>query len=620
MDHPSSESEREAEVHEGSLRSTRVDLSGLMMVLGEHLYSTPLVAVRELVQNAHDSCRRRQLEDPAPFAPRIAVTADPAALTLSIEDSGAGLTADEIERYLATVGAGYTRTLRQAGEGGLIGFFGLGFLSAFVVADKVEVWTCSYQDPGRAHRFLSRSGHSYTIAPAEPRPVGTRVTLHLRPGFADLASHAALRGVLERYCCLLDFPVHCGDDLPAVNAAPPPWRDPAERSDLRQRRLALDFVQRFEPGFQPLCALPIRPSSDDTDVRGLLWIQDAGTYGSSDNRTVSVFVRGMLIGDDERDLLPRWAGFCGAVVESQRLLPTASREGLQKNQDHAAAQRAIRDALITGIGDLARHDPATWRRVVSRHNEALLGAAIADPRLFDLLADELTVPTSQGDLTLAAILQRSQGTVPVSQAERGGFEELIFRALQVPVVVGTRYGALPFCREYAARRRGRLIMLGTGEGDRELFRRAELPPADRERLVGWFGADGCEVVPARFAPPHLPFVVVPDREAELKARIESDRADARISGAVLGLARQFTRTIAARPALRVYINLESPAIAALLAAPPARAARAVGLLRPLLSLISESDDGGRIMPIDQALRTFGDAVVALLHGPDPKDT
>ncbi len=194
---------------EAEVRATQVDLSGLMTVLGEHLYSTPTVALRELVQNAHDSCERRRLEDhDDPSAgPRVIVVADPGERTLSIEDSGAGLTADEVERYLATVGAGYTRTLRERDpDDGLIGYFGLGFLSAFVVGDRVDVWTCSYQDPELGWRYARKIGEPYTLESAPSRPVGTRVTLSLGDRFADLANPLAIRRLLTRYASLLRYP------------------------------------------------------------------------------------------------------------------------------------------------------------------------------------------------------------------------------------------------------------------------------------------------------------------------------------------------------------------------------------------------------------------------------
>ena len=605
---------------ETELKQTKVDLGGLMMVLADHLYSTPAVALRELVQNAHDSCRRREIEGSAEgFTPRILIEVDPEARTLSIEDSGAGLTDDEIDRYLATVGSGYTRTLRERGEGGadLIGYFGLGFLSAFVIAERVEVWTCSYTAPGIAWRFSSRSGQSYTVEAAKPRPVGTRVTLHLSPKHSTFADGRAVRGLLARYCCLLQVPIFFAGEAEAVNAVPPPWRDGDEQSPLRQRRLSEAFAERFAGGLGPLCTLPIADRSGGSDIRGLLWIHAATTYGSGDNRQVAVYVRGMLIDPDERDLLPRWAGFVGAVVESDRLAPTASREDLQHDAGYEAAQAAVRESLIDGLASLARREPATWRRVLMRHNEALLGAAISDPRLFTLLADELTVPTTQGDLPVAKVLRRGGGKIHVSRAERGGFEELLFRALKVPVVVGSRYGALPFCRKYVEEtgRGGRVILLGHGESEGELFERVSaVTPEVTARLDAALGGDDYELILARFEPAYLPFVGVPDREVELKRRIESDEADARIGAAVLSLARRFTQEVAERPPLRVYVNQRCPAIVALLRASPARGAQAAALLRPLLSLLSETDEGGRIMAIDAALETFCATVVDLLAG------
>jgi molecular chaperone HtpG len=585
-----------------------------MKVLGEHLYSSPNVAIRELVQNAHDSCVRRRVESPLAFEPSITVVADAAARTLGFEDTGAGLTEDEIERYLATIGSGYTRSLRDQGQSGLIGYFGLGFLSAFVVSERIEVWTCSYRDPERAWSFSSRSGQSYVVKPAPPRPVGTRVTLHLLPRFEALSRTAPVRALLERYCGLLLVPILCGEG-PAVNAVPPPWRGAnTDASPLRRRRDALELVRRFEPGFEPLCTLPVTASEPTSDIRGLLWIQDGATFGTSDNRNVSVFVRGMLVNDDERDLLPTWAGFVGAVLESDVLRPTASRESLQKDEAYEAAQARVREALVEGLRGLASEQPATWRTVLRRHNEALLGASLCDPRLYELLCDELTVPTSQGDLPVATVLARSGGRLHVSQADRGGFEELLFRALKVPVVQGVRYGALPFCREYAQRRHGKLVMVGTSGGDRELFRRVELPDDDARRLHEWFGGASAQVVPARFAPEHLPLVVVADREAELKRRIESDEADKRISSAVLGLARQFTGGLATSPELRVYVNLDCPVVPALLEATPARAEAALALLRPLLGLLSEPDDDGRLMPIDEALQGYCRAVTRIARG------
>lgn len=572
------------------LHKTEVDLDGLMRVLGQHLYSTPNVVVRELVQNAHDSCMRRRHEQPDAPPPAITVRAEPSEGWLHVEDNGAGLTREEIQTYLATVGRGRTRELRDEGADGLIGLFGLGFLSAYVVAQRTEVWTASHRAPDQAWRFTSRSGHQYTIEEAPARSIGTRVSLHLEDAHRALAQPQALETLLTKYCSLLSIPLTLAGHG-RINETPPPWREHGA-SSLRRRKQAMDFAERYESRFAPLCTLELDDGGEGPGgarVRGQLWVQDGSSYGSADNRNVSVFVRGMLVDDDARHLLPEWATFIGAIVESDGLVPTASREDLQRDEVYAFARSCLSSSVISGLSRLASEEPHTWRRVVRRHNEALLGCSLAAHRLFELVADELTVPTSMGDLDLRTLLRRSRGTAYVSQSERPGVESLIYRARDIPVVLGRRYGALGFVQRYCESRGGTVHLIGDGADERTLgvTPKDELDP----RLTQWFGADDLEVLGARFEPETLPFVALVDRRQELKARIEDDEADAAMGAATLALARAFTKTIQTRASQLLYVNLSCPAITAVLGCDhPDRQQRAVQLLRAILGMLTAQDD------------------------------
>jgi molecular chaperone HtpG len=588
-----------------TLQKTRVDLAGLMRVLGEALYSTPHVAIRELVQNAHDSCSRREIEDRTPPKPVITVTSAPG--TLVITDNGAGLTLAEIHAYLATVGAGYTRTLRDSGKGdGLIGYFGLGFLSAFAVSEKIEVWTSSLQEPHLAHRFTSRSGETYTVEPAEPRPVGTELKLTLRAQAPELGDPEIVRARLQQYCCLLRHPVTMNGGTP-VNVNRPPWRPDTPLSSLRERALSLEFVRRFERTFEPITTILLH--GEPGKPAGVLWIQDGGSYATSDNRNVSVFVRGMLISEDERSLLPRWAGFVGAVVETDLLNPTASRESLIEDAAYDAHSAALHQALLEGLSHIAGKEPATWRRILSRHNEALLGAALVDDRLFGLVADDVTVPTTEGDFTLPALIERCGGKVYVTQSDSAGIESVLLRALKLPVVLGQRFGAAPFCTRYAKERRGQFVALGTQAGDGTIFQTASLEAGREQQLQQWFAAPDREVLVRRFDPEFLPFALVLDRDAELKRRLESDEADRRIGQAVLGLARQFTGQIKATRLTRMYVNVANPAIAALFECDETRRERALALLQPIAVLLTGNQSG---VDLEDALRSFATTLLDIV--------
>ncbi|EOT8833694.1 ATP-binding protein [Escherichia fergusonii] len=601
----------------GSSYSTEVNLNGLIEVLSKHLYSTPVVAVRELVQNGHDAIVRRRIEQPdAPKDNSIRVVADVAKSTITISDTGAGLTESEIHGFLATVGVGYTRMLRQQDDDtGLIGMFGLGFLSAFVLAKEVTVLTSSWQTPDQSWKYHSTDGQKYTVTPYQSSETGTQVILTLKEEYSHLASNNLLNRVLSRYCILLHEPVYVGDASEPVNKLQPPWREVVPEGVTMHRALVqrknLAFAAQFESSFEPICTIPVVPAGM-SDAVGILWIQDGATYGTSDNRNLSLFLRGMLLDDEARELLPPWAGFIGGVIESSKLTPTASREDLQRDETWVAVQEALKEALISGLSDLAQNQPEIWRRVLMRHNEALLGAALCDDRLFDLLKDRLQVPTSKGAL-LAKDL-RVNNSIHILLSRDGGFEEMLFHILQRPVARGDRYAVVPFLRRWALLYHCRIIEVGTQTGNEQLFSLAELPEEQVAYLEEHL-CDGEQLIISRFEPAVLPLVVTPDREAELKQILEQDDADKRISTAALMLARQFTSQIQKSKTSSLYINLNNPCVMQLVTAlqhhqQPAAALR---LLKSLKVILCSSGNKEQQWDLHQALEDFTQVIPVLIN-------
>ncbi|EFH7122146.1 molecular chaperone HtpG [Escherichia coli] len=601
----------------GSSYSTEVNLNGLIEVLSKHLYSTPVVAVRELVQNGHDAIVRRRIEQPdAPKDNSIRVVADVAKSTITISDTGAGLTESEIHGFLATVGVGYTRMLRQQDDNtGLIGMFGLGFLSAFVLAKEVTVLTTSWQTPDQSWKYHSTDGQKYTVTPHQSSEPGTQVILTLKEEYSHLASNNLLNRVLSRYCILLHEPVYVGDASEPVNKLQPPWREETPDGVTMHRALVqrknLAFAAQFESSFEPICTIPVVPAGM-SDAVGILWIQDGATYGTSDNRNLSLFLRGMLLDDEARELLPPWAGFIGGVIESSKLTPTASREDLQRDETWVAVQEALKEALISGLSDLAQNQPEIWRRVLMRHNEALLGAALCDDRLFDLLKDRLQVPTSKGAL-LAKDL-RVNNSIHILLSRDGGFEEMLFHILQRPVARGDRYAVVPFLRRWALLYHCRIIEVGTQTGNDQLFSLAELPEEQVAYLEEHL-CDGEQLIISRFEPAVLPLVVTPDREAELKQILEQDDADKRISTAALMLARQFTSQIQKTKTSSLYINLNNPCVMQLVTAlqHQQQPAAALRLLKSLKVILCSSGNKEQQWDLHKALEDFTQVIPVLIN-------
>jgi len=540
-----------------SIQNTSVNLDGLLEVLGQNLYSDSDVAIRELIQNAADACHRHRLEDPGGNDYSIRLTCDPSANKLVIEDNGSGLTFEEVKQFLATIGSGYSRLLRhETGTEDVVGYFGLGFLTAYIVASKVQVETSSYQSPEQAWSFMSSKGKTYAISPTEARPRGTTVTLWLEKEYQNLSNSVFLRSVIQKYCCLLPTPIFINDELEQLNKLQAPWLLGDEVSPLRRSKLNLEFAAMFETTFEPIAIFPI-PEDNPFELSGMLWVQGGSSYASTDNRNLSVFTRNMFITNEDKELLPRWAGFTGGIIESSKFKPTASRETLQKDQYYKSVCAYLKEVLAGALSELLSKEPATWRRVLSRHGQALLGAAISDDDLFLASHKLLKVPTTEGDMTIPELLQRGDGKIYIKPSNNSGHEEILFRARGNPLVKGFLYGATNFCQKYAGWNSVALYTLGTEGIQSDIFKPRELEnTSDKARYLELFETSKYAVAFTGFTPEHIPLLVIENFEAIVKNKIESDEVDKRISTAALSLARLTTAETSNVKESTIFLNLD----------------------------------------------------------------
>ena len=593
------------------LVKAQADISGLMQVLGRNLYSSPLVSIRESVQNAHDSIERRRIEAPErPFEARIDVSFDPGARSITITDTGSGLTYGEIKEFLATIGQGYTRQLRTANDlGNLMGQFGLGFLSTYMVSRKVEFATCSYQSPDEAWLFVSRGGETYTVSKAPAQSVGSRLTLHVKDDFDYLCDDYELQRVLYHYCRFLPVPILV--DGEQVNHTELPWRVGEAASALRNQKAALDFVRDYDGYFDPLCCMDF---SFDEHTHGLFWIHDSTTYGNEDNRWIEIYLRGMLLTNENKDLLPRWAGFVSGILLSTRLVPTASREALVHDELLEGLRDALYKALITYITGVSKEDPVLWRRILLRHAQALTGAAISDQDLFNAIRDDIRIPTSLGDATVPELLSQSGGELLVSMSDEGGFEELLCNAQGLNYAKGFRYGVLGFLKQYARSAGVELSVLGTQSTNEKVFRKETMDPDTLRGLKRFLNIGSEEeLVPCRFEPAYLPIVIVPNQDVLMKKRLESDEADKRISQATLHLARMVAASIEVAASVTIYVNLNSSLIDRLLSASEESSVRVGTLIRLFSDNTMRNTEAGIGADTEQSYRSFFEGLLELLE-------
>jgi len=591
-----------------NIHNTQVNLNGLLQILGKNLYSTPSVVLRELIQNAQDACQRYKIETSDEKAFQIRVNCSPEKRTLDIVDNGSGLTHSEILEFLATVGSGYTRKLRQDTDTeDMIGFFGLGFLSAYVVSNKVEFITTSYQCPESTWLFSSTSGETFSLSETTNHPIGSTVRLHIKDDFAGLTDYSVIIELIKRYCCLLDIPIYVSDSTSAVNSITPPWYLPSELSTIALKKHSLSFAEYFESQFEPICTIPI-PADNELGLSGLLWVQSGSTYASSDNRNLSIFVRRMFITDEQPELLPRWAGFIGGVIESIQFNPTASRESIQTDDYFDRVREYIGDQLVLGLRRIILSEPEAWRRILSRHSQALLGAAVQDERLFEVCHKQLKVPSSQGDLTLQTIHQRSNGVVNMKVKSLSGYEEILFNAQQVPLVKGYMYAAHEFCEQYCTLKGITLNILGIQKDETSLFPATEISSNKLSKYEFIFGRPKEHLKVTEFKPSSIPLVVIDDEEVKLKDRIESDDADRRIGTAALALARLQTAKISSKIERRLYLNLANPVIENIFSLDSNQQKQVAELIRSFMESMLTTAESTAVNPFEN----FNQSLISLL--------
>lgn len=529
-----------------------IHLPGLLKVLGEHLYSDSRVAVRELIQNAHDSCVRRRQEDTAltnenEYEPKIRVSVDTEAAQLLIEDNGSGLTHDEITVFLATVGRGYTRELRERLDDvqreealDLIGMFGLGLLSSFMIASRIEITTASYQTPAETWRWISDGGQSYAlhkVVREDDASIGTTVRLNLRAEARFLLDRAILRETVNTYTAFLPIPIYLENDRAPVNRYPAPWLEAGEETAQGNLVRYMNWVeQRTE--VRPLTVLPLQDiHMDDGQIiplHGVLYVPPRSIISIQEYGDVMVYVRHMLITERERDLLPAWARFVSGIIDCPLLNPTASRETLRHDDLYAAVQDALGKALFTHFEQLADHAPLDWQTIVQAHNDLIKGWSVRAPELFTRVADLVRFKTSRGELTIPEYLHENPGRIFYYENEDGVTQALaLFEARRLAVVDARWFADTAFLKRY-----GSVYGLPVEEltpAASYLFTPVDDPEKIWQPLLDACRAEGFPVRLMAYEPEHLPMILLYPPGAEKVRRAQHHMDVGRFVGPIRSL-------------------------------------------------------------------------------------
>ncbi len=361
----------------------QAEVKQLLDLMIHSLYSNKEIFLRELISNASDACDKLRFEAltnkelfESDADLKIRVSFDKAARTITVADNGIGMSREEVIANIGTIAKSGTRefftklTGEQAKDAHLIGEFGVGFYSSFIVADRVTLTTRRAGLPADAGvRWESAGGGEFTIEPVERAGRGTEVTLHLREGEDELPSGDRLRAILRKYSDHIVLPIvmkketwdadksefKIGDEDETVNQANALWARP--KSEITPEQYD-EFYKHVAHDFQPpLCHAHARVEGTK-EYTQLLYIPSHAPFDLWDRehrRGIKLYVRRVFIMDDAEQLMPAYLRFVRGVIDSSDLPLNVSRELLQQSKDIDAIRAGSVRRVLGMVEDLADH-------------------------------------------------------------------------------------------------------------------------------------------------------------------------------------------------------------------------------------------------------------------------
>lgn len=362
------------EMHKETL-GFQTEVRQLLDLMIHSLYSNKEIFLRELISNASDAADKLRFEaltDSALYEGdtdlKIRVTYDKSARTVTIADNGIGMSRAEVIDNIGTIAKSGTREFLAALSGDkakdakLIGQFGVGFYSAFIVADRVTILT-RRAGVGAEHgvRWESDGKGEYTIETAERAARGTEVTLHLREGEDEFLDGYRLRAVIHKYSDHIPIPIAMPsedkkDEDEVVNRASALWARP--KNEIKPEEYE-EFYRHVGHDFEPPLAYVHSRVEGKQEYISLLYVPQRAPFNLWDRdqrHGVKLYVRRVFIMDDAEQLLPAYLRFVRGVIDSNDLPLNISREILQHSKDIEAIRSGSVKKVLDLLGDLAEKD------------------------------------------------------------------------------------------------------------------------------------------------------------------------------------------------------------------------------------------------------------------------
>ena len=406
----------------GTEHTFKAEIKQVLDILVHSLYTEREIFLRELVSNASDALHRFKLEalktqdvrDPQAEL-GIWIEGDREARTLTVRDTGLGLTEDEMVTNLGTIahsGArGFIETMKELNAGGagsastadVIGRFGVGFYSVFMVADEVRVTSRSHDPEAEAAFWRSDGGGSYEVGrvdeTANKEERGTTITLKLKEDAGEFAESYRLRDIIKTHSDFVAFPIYVkeGSAWTQANAQSALWREPPR--GVEEERYTKFYQQLTYDPKEPLRTLHV---TADLPIQfyALLFApssRDYRPFGRPDEHGLKLYARKVLIRENFKELLPPYLRFLEGVVDSEDLPLNVSREAVQATPAVARIRKVLSGRVASDFESMADEDPERFADLVREFGPFLKEGVATRAEGAERFIDLLRFPSSRSE-------------------------------------------------------------------------------------------------------------------------------------------------------------------------------------------------------------------------------
>ena len=382
--------------------SFKAETRQLLNILIHSLYKDREVFLRELLSNASDALNRLRFEmvtnqdvlDPKAEL-KIHITADKDSRMLTIQDTGVGMTREEIIENLGTIAQSGARKFIEATKdksvdfSQVIGQFGVGFYSVFMVAEWVRVTSRSYKPDAEAVSWYATGEDNYQVSAAEMSQRGTKVEIKLKEDAAEFAEEFRIKNIIHKHSDYIGFPIYVGEAKEPVNKRTSLWRTSRQEvTDEQYKEFYKQTTLDFEDPLMHIHMVTDAP----VQLYALLFISskmERGLFALRRDEGLKLYSRNILIDEFNKDLLPEYLRFVQGVVDSEDLPLNVSRETVQSSGLMPKLKKVLTNQVLRELENLAKNNPEKyqtfWQEFGGYIKQGLSSYTADDEKLHSLL-------------------------------------------------------------------------------------------------------------------------------------------------------------------------------------------------------------------------------------------